>query len=280
MQLTHGATQPRDSSHGNRPMPPAGDRPDARAMPDAVRRILCDDGLGLDLLAQTAHYGDDDDIGDTLDAVRLMLTSGDFDALPDLAEEDETAQRLTELLAERACEGWYEAVVGYLRGLEASLAREVPGRAPVPACDDLDEQIRSVVFDLDFVNADDALEILGVIGSPAYVDLVIAEFSPRYDGDDVIWRDTQFKFEFLFDSGLFIWLYANVAEEFRGRRIGTRFFEAVEGLARDLGFRRFCVPGPNKPYWERVMGYTVDPLHQVGGDGGFIHEAYKEFPTR
>lgn len=247
-------------------------------MPDPVRRILCDDGLGLDLLAQTAHYADDDDLADTLDAVLQMLEDGDFGALPEIAEEDETAQRLGALLRERAVDGWHDAVAGYLRGLAASLERELAERAPVPPCADLDDRIRATVFGLDFVRPDDPLEILGPVGSPAYVDLVIEEFSPDYDGEDVLWRDTQFKFEFLFDSGLFIWLYANVADAFRGRRIGTRFFQAVEQLARDLGFRRFCVPGPNKPYWEGVMGYTVDPVHHVGGDGGFIHEAYKQLP--
>ena len=245
------------------------------AIPDNVRRILCDGGLGLDFLAQTAHYADDEDVEDALGALRDMLASDDFNALPELAEEEETAQRLDELCAAGKTPAGRATVRAYVAGLAVSLEREAAQRAPVAVCSDLADRIRATVVGLDFVAADDPLDILSPVGCPAYVDLVIAGFSPDYDGADVIWRDTQFKFEFLFDSGLFLWLYGNVAESFRGRRIGTRLFEAVEALAVDLGFRRFCVPGPNKPYWERVMGYAVDPRHIVGGERGCIHEAYK-----
>ncbi|MBT3269778.1 hypothetical protein HN371_21715 [Candidatus Poribacteria bacterium] len=245
------------------------------AIPDDIRRLLCDDGLGLDLLAQTAHYADDDDVEYTLRAVRDMLDSGDFGDLPELAEEEETAERLDALCVAGSVPGGPEAIRAYLEGLAVSLEREAAERAPVAACVDLEERIRATLVGLDFVADDDPLDILSPVGCPAYVDLLIAEFSPEYDGADVIWRDTQFKFEFLFESGLFLWLYGNVAEPFRGRRIGTQLFEAVEALALDVGFRRFCVPGPNKPYWERVMAYAVHPKHVVGVGGEFIHEAYK-----
>ncbi len=240
-----------------------------------TRRILCAEDLGLDLVAQTVYYAADDDLADGLESVREMLAADDFRDLRDLAQEDDTARRVDELWAARAEDGWRETVRAYLEGLAVAMAREVGERAPLPECPDLNARIRATVYALDFVASDDPIEILGGDGGPTYVDLVLRQFSPDYDGTDVLWRDTQFKFEFLFGSGLFIWLYGNVAEGSQGQRIGTRLFEAVEALARDLGFRRFCVPGPNKPYWEQVMGYEVHPAHQVGPDPGFVHEAYK-----
>mgnify|MGYP002725734812 CR=1 FL=1 len=240
-----------------------------------VRRILCDEDLGLDLVAQTTYYADDDDLADGLQAVREMLAADDFRDLRDLAQEDDTARRVDELWAVAGQDGWDETVRAYVEGLAVAMEREAAERAPLPECPDLGARIRATVHALDFVAPDDPIEILGGEGGPTYVDLVLRQFSPEYDGTYVLWRDTHFKFEFLFESGLFIWLYGNVAESARGRRVGTRFFEAVEALARDLGFRRFCVPGPNKPYWEKVMGYEVHPAHQVGAEPGFVHEAYK-----
>ena len=240
-----------------------------------VRRILCDEDLGLDLVAQTVYYADDDDLADGLEAAREMLAADYFRDLRDLAQEDDTARRVDELWAVRGETGWADVVRAYVQGLAVAMAREAVERAPVRDCVALEARIRETVYGLDVVAPDDPIEILGGEGGPTYVDLVLRQFSPEYDGTYVLWRDTHFKFEFLFESGLFIWLYGNVAEASKGQRIGTRFFEAVEALARDLGFRRFCVPGPNKPYWEHVMGYEVHPAHQLGGEAGFVHEAYK-----
>ena len=245
-----------------------------------ILSALCESGLWLDLHCATTYYATAERQAGVRARIRGALASGDYEpALREMAPNDEAARKAGVLTALANHPRWHELIRKYLEGLAAGLERELARRAAIPVLPDLEAEIRDTFKALSFYDPTDILETPETAErTHAYINYISRKFSPRYDGKEGPWdRDTQFKIELLFTSGLFVWLSANVSAEFRGRKMGTELIKACEKMAVKMGFKRFSVPGPNRRFWEK-MGYSIDSRQVVviGPNHNPNLEAYKE----
>lgn len=102
-------------------------------------------------------------------------------------------------------------------------------------------------------------------------------YSPKYDGEFKVWRDTQFIFTLNYNKNLFVWDYINIHKSLRGKGIGSGIIVFCEALAKGLGFTRFSVEYPNRRFWEKV-GYKIPEQYRIGEseEQNYTHEGYKE----
>jgi GNAT superfamily N-acetyltransferase len=231
---------------------------------------------GLNLHCEFVYYASREEQRAALEVIRRALLTEPVDrsVLTRLEHTDRAAGAVRGLLS-IGPEGESDAVLReYLQGLAVSLERELERRAPLRRPPDVARQIRRRMESWDCAHADDLLEVRVPRVAPVWANCVALRFSPRWEREAGNWdRDTQFMFEMNFVAGLFIWLSVHVVPEFRGRRIGVSFVASIEELARNLGFRRFAVPGPNPGFWKGQFGYALRPEHDMGS---FVHEVYRE----
>jgi len=178
---------------------------------------------------------------------------------------------------------WNYVVSTFVNHFIIMLEREINKSIPIT----YDHQIFSIE---DFIkqhiinhwnhyHEEDIIEIVGNDRKIVYVNYIVKRMSPNYDEiyKNEVWRNTQFMFELVFHSGLFLWLYANVVESFQKKRVGTSFIECVEMMARDIGFRRFCVDKGNRMYWENILHYDQLIMGRTYSEtDSFMWEGYKE----
>jgi len=248
---------------------------------DLVGEALCNSGLWLDLHGTAVYYSTAEKQASFLSLIREALAKEAYGpALRGIARGTAAELKVDGLIAAGNAPRWKELVGKYLEALAAGIERELAKRNSIPVPGDAEERIRRTFSGLGFFDPGDVLEIPDPAGDPFYVNYISRKFSPRYDGHEGPWdRDTQFKMELLFGSGLFVWLSANVSAEFRGKRMGTELIGKCEAMAAGMGFRRFSVPGPNREFWGK-MGYSVAPgqIVVIGPSHNPNLEAYKEIP--
>jgi len=231
---------------------------------------------GLDLHCELVYYSLEGEQRAALAVLRAALKTEPLkrSALEKLGRSDLSADAVKDLLRVCGAPGTDAVLRRYLEGLAISLEREVARRRPLARSTGVTALLRTAIQNWEHFDPEDRLEIRVPRRGPVWVDYISRKHSPRYDGAKGNWdRDTQYMFEMNFVSGLFIWLSMHTAPEFRGRRLGVSFIRMVEGLAREMGFRRFTVPGPNPRFWCEQFGYGLRPEHDLGQ---FIHEVYRE----
>ncbi len=193
-----------------------------------------------------------------------------------LAYDSETRALMHDLVGLPHTRSWNVFKDGFLNGMSLLLDREIMRTHPVKLRKDTASIILKSLQSLDIYSDKD---ILSFKDGDNFLrcDYISMNYSPEYDKEFGIWRDTQFKFTLYTDKGLFVWDYLNVNKKFRGKGIGTKTVLELEKVGQSLGFKRFSVEYPNREYWTGKLGYDIPKDCMIGsGNNQYTHEAYKE----
>jgi len=194
-----------------------------------------------------------------------------------LSYDDVTTKMLQDLISLKDEPQWFEVVFRLLNGLSHLLDREIKRATVIPEPKTVVEDIKKELRRMPIYGESDVIRIEEEGPGMVKVDYLSRSYSPEYDGDFRIWRDTQFIFTLYYNKNMLMWNYINIHPSWRGKGIGSGIIAFCEEVAKNLGFTRFSVEYPNRGFWEK-MGYEIAEQYRIGEseEQNYTHEGYKE----